>query len=289
MPRLALATYNPTPDHIDIPVFDHLLVAPLAARGITAESVAWDDPAVTWTDYDAVLLRSTWDYHQRVDEFVAWLDKLALLGVAVYNPAHIVRWNTDKHYLADLARHGATIIPTVFADGTRTLTDIMAETGWDDVVIKPRYGASAEGVRVFMSDNAADAPALTDMLVQPRLSQVMTDGEHSFVFLNGQYAYAALKRPAAGALFVQIEHGGSETIITPSSTLIAQAEVVMAAAVAHLDIASDDILYARVDGIILDGQLHVMELELIEPSLFIYLHAPAPELVADAVAARLGR
>ncbi len=245
------------------------LCAALGARGIDHEVVDWDDPVVDWRRYRAAILRSTWDYIDRFDEFNAWIGRVAGL-TRLLNPPEVVRWNTHKGYLLELARRGVPIVPTTLV----RLGEAIAFPAAAECVVKPAVGAGSRGARRFCGDVSgamAHARALLDqgrdVLVQPYLARVDQAGETALMYFGGRYSHAIRKGPllapdaeATTALFAP------ERIVArePGSDERALADAVLAA----LPFA-DPLLYARVD--LLrgdDGSPVLLELELTEPSLF---------------------
>ncbi len=264
---------------------DRLAVTELRQQGATVESAVWDSPLVDWQAYDAVVIRSTWDYTDRAADFEGWLAHLEHRAVALWNPPALVRWNMDKRYLLDLEDRGVSTVPTFIADRESeiTLADVIAETGWNDVVYKPSISASAaRTARVASGESGAHEEtfaallASRDMLVQPFVPEIVTDGEWSLLFFGGEYSHAVRKRTGAGDFRVQRELGGSLEGEVPRPALIAQAEAI----VAHLP---GSWLFARVDACERDGHLLLMELELIEPDLFLSYHPAAPRRFATAI------
>jgi glutathione synthase/RimK-type ligase-like ATP-grasp enzyme len=285
---IALATYERVPD---LAPDDRGLVPALAALGVRAEAVPWSSIDVDWSDYDAVVLRSTWDYHLRLDGFRAWLDRLESLGVRVMNAPSLVRWNTDKRYLIDLARKGIATIPTMVVD--TGLVDDVAQVataeGWSRIVVKPVVSAS--GFETYAVDVPFDdaarvavgrALAVGEVLVQPFAPEVPRDGEYSFMFIDGEFSHAAIKRAGRGEFRVQTEHGGSVSPVSVDAALVRQAAHVLAA-------VTEKPLYARVDGISRGGAFLLMELELIEPNLFLDLDDGATANFAQAINQRASR
>jgi glutathione synthase/RimK-type ligase-like ATP-grasp enzyme len=246
----------------------------LAARGIGQQVVHWDDPTVDWGMFDAALIRSTWDYMERLPEFLAWSERVAM-QTRLLNPPEVVRWNTHKGYLLELAGHGVPIVPTrLFRPG-----DELELPQEGEFVVKPAVGAGARGARRFMSrtDEArSHAQELLgegrDVLVQPYLARVDAQGETALIHFDGQYSHAIRKGPllapdgaATSALFAPEQISPRE----PGAAERALAAKVLAA----LPFAQTP-LYARVDLLAgEDGQPVLLELELTEPSLF-FDHAP---------------
>lgn len=277
-------------------VSDQTLVEPLRMRGIQVAAVPWEEAGVDWRAFDLVVLRSCWNYHHDLPAFQSWLDHLEAHGVRLLNPLSVVRWNLDKRYLRDLADAGIAIVPTIWLEpGQPTqLAEVLEAQGWEHAVVKPRVSASARGIwQTDRSSAAQQQPALdrlletTGALIQPLMPQI-ADGEWSLVFFGGIYSHAALKVPGSGSIFVQQRHGGTTSLRQPHAQLIAQAANIVQAATLRARLEDRQLLYARVDGLDLDGQLILMELELIEPGLFLDLAAPeAPTRFAEAIVARL--
>ncbi len=290
-PRVAIVTCADLPD---LEPDDRLLLAPLAARGIAATVAAWDDPAAGWTAYDLVVLRSPWDYALRRDEFVAWADTVPRL----VNPADVVRWNTDKRYLDELA---AAHVPTV-------------QTGWvapgepwtppatGEHVIKPAVSAGSQDTgRYDLADPEHRELALAHLrrlsdagrvaMVQPYLTAVDTAGETALLFLAGPdglvFSHAIRKGPMLTGPDLGPDGLYKAEEITPRTATPAQlavAERVLAAVPG----GTRRLLYARVDLIPgPDGAPVLVELELTEPSLFLGYADGAPDRLADAVVTHL--
>jgi glutathione synthase/RimK-type ligase-like ATP-grasp enzyme len=265
---------------------DRLLVRALEARGIIVEPAVWSDATLDWRRYAAVVIRSCWDYHRRIDEFMALLDHLETAGVRVLNPPALIRWNADKRYLAELAGKGVPVVPTRFVNaGQRiTLSDVMRETTWEEVVVKPAVSASAHDTwrSVSGADDEArfrELAARGTVLVQPFLPIISADGEWSLLFYGDVYSHAVLKRPRDGDFRVQKEHGGSsEAATAPGHVVDAAAEALHAS-----ERGRSPALYARVDCCVIEGKFALMEMELIEPDLFMRFGADAPEKMACAL------
>ena len=284
-PLIAFATSAKVPDLTDD---DRLLVSALAARGVASEPAIWNDDALDWERYSAVVIRSTWDYHLHLDEFLAWLDRLESLDVRVVNAPSLVRWNAEKVYLRDLADRGIAIVPTRWVErGERSsLEEILRETRWTDVVVKPSVSASAHQTwRMRADEVGARDEEFSSMvesgrvLVQPFLPAIQTEGEWSLLFFGGEYSHAVLKRPRHDDFRVQQAHGGTADTKEPSRHVIDQARRV-------LDAAGQPSHYARVDGCVVNRRFVLMELELIEPDLFLRAHPAAPARLAAALLGR---
>ncbi len=243
-----------------------------------------------WSCFGAAWIRSTWDYTARHQEFLAWAGRVAE-QTALWNPAPVVTWNSHKGYLLELAGAGVAVVSTVLvaAGDPLDLAAVMDRQGWDEVVVKPAVSAGAVGAeRVARhraeewtaADQARGGPAAPDRLVQPMVAEV-ADGEVSLVAVQGQVTHAVRKIPAPGDFRVHAHLGGTELAHTPSEAELALAQ----AALAEVD---QPLLYARIDCVPTAQGPLLMELELIEPSLFLPLAPPdAGAALADAVAARL--
>lgn len=269
MPSIALATYleQAYPMKSDLE-----LIVPLTDAGFDVHAVAWDDPNADWSLYEAVIIRSTWDYHLRFTEFETWLDTVNQVS-RLFNPYDLVRWNLRKTYLQQLAQAGVKTLPTLFFEDapTQSLKEIIAAQGWTQTVIKPIISASAYETFLLKDDvTNEDERKFTELvrthgaMVQQYMPQIV-EGEYSLVFFNGKYSHTAKKVPPSGSMFVEEELGGSLDIVEMPQTIIEQAQNIITVA---QNITGSMPLYVRVDGI-LDGNAFVlMELEYIEPELY---------------------
>lgn len=257
------------------------LRAPFSARGMQVVDVDWADPSQDWASYGAVIIGTTWDYWDHADEFLATLKRIEA-ATRLFNSAEMVVWNSHKGYLKDLADKGARLIPTLWIDQVddenfRAAFDTL---GSDDLVFKRQVGAGADGQhRLGPSDPRPDMPHA--MMVQPFLSKIQDEGEISFIFIDGVFSHALLKQAKAGDYRIQSTYGGIETPITPGANDLADAKAILA-------ILEQTPLYARVDMLRGDdGQLLLMELELIEPYLYPLEGETLGPMMADAIQAKL--
>jgi len=262
---------------------DQALIGPLAARGIEARAAEWSDPGVPWHKADAVVIRSCWDYHLRLEEFLGWITSLETLGVQVWNPPAMLRGNADKIYLRELERKDIPIVPTLWPESGFQLQQELHKRGWKKAVVKPRVSATAHRTLLTTAEQAEGAQELVDDLlrgpgamVQEFLEEVSTRGEWSLIFFAGRFSHAVIKTPKSGDFRVQHDFGGSESIAEAPDSLIQAATQVVAA-------VESTPLYARVDGVESGGQFLLMELELIEPALFLKPAEGAAERFADAI------
>ena len=283
--RLALITYSDLPHGAES---ERLMLPYLAAAGIETQIVDWRSPVCDFSTFDLIVLRSCWDYHLRVAEFIGWLQKVAQT-TPVLNPIDTVLWNHNKFYLREVAALGIEIAPTIFVSHAKKLDEEQATIRrWRNIVVKPAISASAHNTRLmdaaaWQAEHELVRKMNGPFLVQPFLPEI-EEGEISFVYIDGQFSHAALKRPAAGDFRVQQEHGGSAELFHPDSNLLAQADQI-AAAVPQVR----DSLYCRIDAVAKDGKLVLMELELIEPELFLGLAEGAAKRFAEAIVRRLSR
>ncbi|MDE2307630.1 MAG: hypothetical protein KGJ97_04985 [Xanthomonadaceae bacterium] len=286
--RLAIATAAAYPT---LGEDDAALLAALERRGIQPTVCVWNDPAVDWTRFDAVLIRTIWDYFKHYRAFLDWLERLDRQGVPTINDSALLRWNSDKHYLLELAQHGVGVIPTRIADA-RDLAAVLAAMPARHVVIKPAVSGGAwHTLQGTVGDAGFDRavlqlPAARDYLVQPFVPQIVSEGEWSLLYFGGEFSHAVIKRPASGDYRVQSEYGGSAEPVLPGAATLAAAERALAAVAA---IGHGDHAYVRVDGVIREGRFLVMELEMIEPFLHLGAHPAAAERLARHLARRLGR
>lgn len=271
--------------------FEHdLLIAALRAgmdgrAEVTA--IDWRAPLDELAAFDLAYLGTPWDYTEAKDEFLTRLDALEDAGVAVANPAAVIRWNADKLYLRELAARGVPSIPTLWPEsaGPADVTAAFDRFGTDRVVVKRRVGAGAIGQDSFTRQSPPPADWRIDQpaMIQPFLAAIQAEGELSFIFIDGAFSHALIKRAAAGDYRIQSLYGGTEVPLDPSAADRAAAEAVMAA----LPFAEAP-LYARIDMVRLDdGELAVIEAELIEPYLYPEQGPGFGRLLADGMLRRL--
>jgi hypothetical protein len=274
----------------DLDPDDRLLLEPLRARGVAVDALAWDDRTADWSRYDLVVLRSTWDYVSRRDEFLAWARSVPRLA----NPAAIVEWNTDKEYLAELALAGVPVVPTRYLYPS---SPPWTPPGEGEYVLKPSVGVgSLSAGRYDLADPEQRATALRHAarfratgrvaMVQPYLSAVDRHGETGLIFIDGRFSHAIRKGPMlsgpaaqAAGLYRPEEISARE----PGPAELAVAEQALGA----LPVGTD-LLYARVDLLPgQDGSPILVELELTEPSLFLGYATGAADRLADAIGSRV--
>lgn len=270
---LVTCTALPEPD-----VDEAALLDAVAARGGCPRLLAWDDPAVDWAELDLAVLRSTWNYHRQLPRFLAWAE-VAARSTTLANPLSIVRWNTHKRYLLELAAGGFPVVPTeLLPRGSRaSLAELRERRGFREVVLKPAVSAgSFETHRVREGEDGeallARLLAEHDVLMQAYVGSVEGHGERSLVFIAGALSHAMRKSPR----FTDgVERVTGPHPITEEERALAEALMARFGA---------GTLYGRVD-LARDarGEPMVMELELVEPSLFLTDHPPALERFAEAI------
>ncbi|MFV0632881.1 ATP-grasp domain-containing protein [Demequina sp.] len=277
--RIAIVTTVELP----VPDADEELLLPHLPE---AELVGWDNPEIDWASYDVAVLRSTWNYTDRLDEFLAWGERVGQVTRLV-NPIDTVRWNTDKRYLDDLARQGFATVPTTFiAPGESVPADALA----GHVVVKPSVGAGSNGAALFDGDPAGASAHLASLhergltaMIQPYLSQVDTQGETALMYLGGTFSHAARKAAILSRGMSWSTGLYADEKITPCQPT--EAERALADAIVA---TLPGLAYARVDLLPTPDGPVVLELELTEPSLFLGMDAGAPERAAQAFRALLG-
>jgi len=280
--RVALVTCRKPIERDPDPDF----IAPaLRRRDAVVETPVWSDPAVDWATFDLAMLSSTWDYHERVDEFRAWL-RAAAAATVVVNPPALVEWNLDKRYLRDIEAAGVPTVPTVWVEPGRA-ADAAAEIGgrgWETVVIKPVVDLGARNlVRVDAGQvermlGAYDGTTMT----QPYVGSVGAAGELSAVFVAGELSHSLRRLPARGDFRVEPAYGGTHEAVELDDEV---REVAIAAVAA----APGEPLYARVDTVAGDDGPAVIGLELIEPVLYLDVAPPAAGTIAAQLIAMARR
>ena len=271
----------------------------MTRAGIDAPILAWDDPSVSWSRFDVALLRSPWDYAERLPEFLAWAERISAI-TTLLNPLDVIRRNTDKHYLADLAKAGVPVVPSRFAEPGDNADAAMREflhafPNSTEFVVKPAIGAGSRDAQRYGREQDAAAmlhiarllDANRSVLMQPYLDSVDDAGETALIFFDGQFDHAIRKGPLlhkdkspTKKLFASEQI----TARTPGDDELAVAHAALAA------LPGDPLAYARVDLIrAADGSPVLLELELTEPSLFFPFSDGSADRFAASLVARLAR
>ncbi len=296
--HIALATCSNLPDW---EVDDAPLHAGFEQRGVTISQPAWDDPAIDWAAFDGVLVRTTWDYTERIAEYLAWAERVAASGTPLLNPLEIIRWNTDKRYLRDLDAWGIPTIDTAWLEPARggdgrapcDIKAIMTERDWQRGFIKPAIGASASHTMRFDARETDQLEAAQEhastllgnghtLLLQPYQPTVEDFGEISAIYIGGTYTHGVRKVPVPGDYRVQDDYGAHDE---PCENFT-EADFAMFEQL--LGRVEYEMLYARIDMLRDEtGTLRIIELELVEPSLF-FRHGPhAADALAEAMIDRM--
>jgi glutathione synthase/RimK-type ligase-like ATP-grasp enzyme len=249
---------------------DDLHVLPfLEKKNILVQAKAWDDPTVNWQQFDALILRSCWNYHYHPKEFFDWTCELENNGVKIFNEPSIVKWNMHKSYLKDLVANGITMANTQWIDkgSSVDLQKVVRQIGSSKIIIKPCIAATAYQTFLVNSTNFEEEKIQNllqehDLIIQEFIPEVQTDGEWSLLFFNKEFSHSVIKKPKANDFRVQNDFGGSYSTAQPSEMILRQAKKIIQS-------INSPLLYARVDGVVSKGKFLLMELELIEPTLFL--------------------
>ena len=259
---------------------DDVLARVLRGCGHTVRAPVWTDAAVDWRAFEVVVLKTPWDYFDRIAAFYAWLNDLERLGVTVLNPLEIVRWNADKRYLRDIEAAGFRIVPTYWLSKGDSFEPgaLFAHFQTEKLVVKPAVsGAAKNTFALTRAEAQAQAPEIAalladeDFLAQPFLPEIQRQGEWSLLYFGGEFSHSVLKTPKTGDFRVQLQFGADTVAAEAPRALRATADRLVAQ-------FAPGCLYARVDGVEIGGELLLlMELELIEPLLFLAYDAAAAD------------
>ncbi|WP_158730017.1 MULTISPECIES: RimK family alpha-L-glutamate ligase [unclassified Flavobacterium] len=269
--KIALLTCEKLPD---LNPEDQKLIPALAQYNIQAIAAVWDDANINWSQFDCLVFRNTWDYFEKEQAFILWLDQIKKLGVKTLNTIDTVKNNIHKFYLKELEQKGIPIIKTLFIDKTQQLDlNKLIPNHWNKAVIKPAFSAGSYLTEVFdrtqiqaINNQYQSIAASKELLLQEFMPEIQTLGETSFIFFDKKFSHAVNKKPVSGDFRVQSLYGGKYTLVEPSAELIQKAQKVV-------NTFQEDLLYARVDGIVIEEVLYLMEIECIEPDLYFNLSA----------------
>ena len=284
-----LAPANPTPYAQNVLLEDRLVKEALEQLGYSVGRVDWADPTVDWASCEAAIFRTTWDYFDRFAEFSEWMDR-ASAHTRFLNPVETIRWNMDKHYLPELEERGIHLPPTLVLEtgDPRSLAGLLAETGWKEAIIKPCVSGGAKNTFRINSTNVAGLEdsyrtliAQEAFLVQPLLTNILTEGELSLMVIGGEVTHAVRKVAKSGDFRVQDDWGGTVLPHTPTAEEMNVARMAVEAvwprpAYARVDLVRDN-----------QGQLALMELELIEPEMWFRKRPAAAVALAKEVQRQL--
>lgn len=272
---------------------DRHAIEPLERVGWSVHSVPWDREPADWSSFDAVVIRSTWDYQHSPDRFLSVVAAIDRSGIPLFNSTGLVRWNLRKTYLLDLSARGVAIVPSRFLDRFRPeeMERLFEDLDSEEIVLKPVVSASAE--RTFRLRAASWRERASDLagelgsralIAQPFVCAIPDEGEDSLFYFDGAFSHAVRKTPAPGDFRVQEEHGAEIATITPSAEILRTGDAVMAT-------LPEVPLYARVDLVRANhaADFWLMELELIEPSLYLRMDPGAPQRFAEAFVRQVSR
>lgn len=260
-----------------------ILSAILSGLGISHRIEVWSDPNVDWTQFSHLLIKSPWDYFDYYPEFLQWMENIRKLGIPVLNDLDTIEWNSSKEYLLEIEALGFPVVSgLILNQGSKPeLAQIRDKVKGDMIVVKPLVSGGAKNtLRISIAEwenhreKVTDLLQTEDFLAQPYISEVAEVGEYSLIFFNGRFSHAVLKTPAKSDFRVQHYFGGTIQQIQPSDAMLASAQQLM-------DTFGKGTLYGRVDGVEIEGLFHLMELELIEPYLFLaYAERAIPNYTA---------
>lgn len=288
MRRVAILTTDELEDFF---VYDHLIDEPLRKLGWETEDVSWRKTDTKWDKYDVVVIRSTWDYQSDPEAFVSCLKKIESSKATLENNFNLITWNISKDYLKDLHQNDIPIVPTRWstAYNHQTLLDSFGAFTADEIVIKPLVSANADHTYRLNREQAesqkqqlASVFAAKPHMIQPFMSEIVYEGEFSMFYFNGEYSHCIVKVPKRGDFRVQEEHGGILRSVDPHPKLL-QLSAKVIAALPELS------LYARIDLVRTDNGFAVMEIELIEPSLYFNMDSDSANRFAEAFISRHGK
>jgi glutathione synthase/RimK-type ligase-like ATP-grasp enzyme len=283
--HIVLAT---SADDPEITASDRLYADALERRGCRVTGAAWDGPRDAFAGADAVVLRSTWGYYRALDAFRDWTESMAAT-TRLFNPIELVRWNLRKDYVAKLDAAGVRVPRSfVVPCDAESVQRVFDKTGWSRAVVKPASGASGHSVELLQRATIgrqvaglSDEARAAGVVVQEFLPEI-TDGELSLVYFDGVFSHALRKRPPPGEFRSNSRFNPTRTAETPSPEVMQQGASCLATLPAMP-------LYARVDGVVRDDMLIVIEVEVLEPALFMEFAPPSAERFAEATLKRLAR
>ena len=281
MKRCAFLTMDDLGSHVND---DELAIDVLKQQQWSVHSISWRKREVDWSIFDIVVIRSPWDYYEHPSLFIEALERIDASGTRLENSLDIVRWNIDKRYLMDLQKRGVHVVPTVFGSklDDETFSELADSFGHEPFIIKPIISASAKNTFCVTPHTMQRAQIVStfrseDYMVQPFMHQIVEHGEFSLFYFNNTYSHCIRKLPQKNDFRVQEEHGGLIKAYSPDTRLLETAQHV-------LKTVDQSVLYARIDLVQDDsGDYALMELELIEPSLYFRMDPKAPLQFATAL------
>ena len=276
----------------DFDEYDALIQAPLKALGWSSEFVSWRTKNVNWNKFEAVIIRSPWDYQEDAESFLSVLAEIERSNARLENCFDVVRWNINKQYLKELESHGVTIVPTYWeaSFAKDKVAGYFEHYHCEQLIIKPLISANADNTFWLDKSNFySKLEALEEVflgsacMVQPFVQEIIEEGEYSLFYFNGELSHSIVKKPKSGDFRVQEEHGGLITPTTPEPTLMDCGNK----ANQVIESIHDVPLYARLDFVRYKDKFVMMEAELIEPSLYFNMDESSPERFAKAFVKRM--
>ncbi len=269
MKRVGILTCKAFPNLTDS---DRKLIPILEEHGYLVQSIIWNEPNIDWTQFHSLIFRSTWDYFEFDEQFSAWLDQIAKMNIKTYNSIPTIIKNKHKFYLKNLEDLGINIIPSIFLRKNNSFDLIsLIPKDWNQIIIKPAVSAGSYLTRKFQKDEVliiekeyAEIAIEKDLIIQKYMEEIETDGEVSLVFFNKRFSHAVVKKPKKGDFRIQSQFGGIYSPFIPSIQI-------KDSAINILENIPESLLFARVDGLIINEEFYLMELELIEPDLYLEL------------------
>lgn len=264
--------------------YDKLLFEPLKTLGWIAEEISWRNEKVNWSDFEAVIVRSTWDYQNDLEKFKIVLEKINSVS-HLENDLELMKWNMNKNYLFDLEQKGVRIVETIWEKkfNSETALKYFEKLNTDEIIIKPNISANADNTfrltKEKLYDNISELEKIfeaKEFMVQPFIQNIIDEGEYSLFFFNGKFSHSVLKKPKEKDFRVQEEHGGDIQPITAPAEIVLVAENIIKKLFTIP-------LYGRVDLVrTKNNEFALMELELIEPSLYLNKDEKSPFRFAKA-------
>jgi glutathione synthase/RimK-type ligase-like ATP-grasp enzyme len=274
----------------DFHIYDNLLLEPLASYGWQVDEVSWKENNINWDQFDVVVIRSTWDYQSAPEAFIQCLEKIEASSAHLENSVDLVKWNINKGYLKELQEKQVRIVPTLWKNvfDAEEIEASYDQLNVTEIILKPLISANADftyrlDYRSFIALRNELEVVFSNraFMVQPFLDSIINEGEYSLFYFSGGYSHCILKRPASGDFRVQEEHGGRLSSVEPDVEMQKCGDRALAA-------LPECPLYARIDLIRTKKGLAVMEIELIEPSLYFNMDDKSAQRFADAFVQRFG-
>ena len=283
MPKCAFLTIN---DLSDFECYDDKLISPMNQNGWECEFIPWDQSNINWNNFDLAIIRSTWDYQDRIQEFLDVLENINSSNCILENSLELVKWNIDKSYLKKLSEKRIQIVPSLFYESysKKILSDSFSFFSTNKLIIKPAISANADDTFIIDTENSEKISIMLEktftnrkFIIQPFIENIVFEGEYSLIFFGNTYSHTLVKKPKSGDFRVQEEHGGIlAPIEKPDIKMVHEAKKV-------LNNLPHKSLYSRIDFVKRENNFLLMEVELIEPSLYFNLNPSAATKFASII------